>query len=274
VSSRPDSSSRRSPANPEELTALLQVGAGLLATAAVTALFWLTDLDVRLETLAYAPLAPHWPWGGLRPWFFLYRFGTIPGFVLGVASAVALCASFTHPSLARWRYPGLFLTLLLLLGPGLIINVLAKGFSGRPRPDDIIQLGGQLAFKRPFQPGWPAVSSSFLSGHSSMGYMFMGLFYLFKGWRRWAGLVGGAAFGLVQGVGRMLQGAHFASDVLLAGTVMFTVAAALSPIATRPPRSSAEARQLWLVIGIAAIVILVLVGSYLSIMSARLQIPR
>ena len=150
---------------------------------------------------------------------------------MSVLAAVGLGLSFVKNEFMRWRYPCLFLVILLALGPGLVINVLAKGFGGRPRPDEILEFGGLLQFRHPFEPGLPHKGFSFLCGHCSMGFLFMGLFFLLRGWKRWACLLAGFLFGTMQGIGRMVQGAHFASDALLSASVMFTLTAALSPVA-------------------------------------------
>jgi lipid A 4'-phosphatase len=242
---------------------------GLGATVALTAVFWVTDLDLRAQALAYSPVEPHWPCSRLLGWVLVYHFGTLPGLMLSVLAAVGLGLSFLRPEFSRWRYPCLFLVLLLALGPGLMINLLAKGFGGRPRPDQIVQFGGLLEFRRPFQSGLPHKGYSFMCGHCSMGFMFMGFFFLLRGWKRWPCLVGGFLFGAVQGIGRMVQGAHFASDALLGGTAMFTLAAALSPLAARRARTVAEARHEWRVAGLTAILILLMVGGFLLSMPVR-----
>ena len=245
--------------------------AGLAVTPALTWLFWLTDLDLSWEALAYSPATPHWPYASRLGFVILYHLGTLPGLILGLLAAVGLGVSFTRPRFVRWRYPCLFFVVLLALGPGLVINVLAKGFGGRPRPDQVVQFGGFLAFRRPFQPGFPDRGFSFLCGHCSMGFLFMGFFFLLKGWRRWAMLGVGLALGLLQGVGRVVQGAHFPSDALLGGAVMFTLAAALSPIAGWEPKTGVEPRHRLAIAGATALLIVLIVGSFLFSIGLRSQ---
>jgi membrane-associated PAP2 superfamily phosphatase len=242
---------------------------GLAATAALTAVFWVTDLDLRAQALAYSPVEPHWPLGQLPAWALVYHVGTLPGLMLSVLAAVGLGLSFLRPEFSRWRYPCLFLVLLLALGPGLMINLMAKGFGGRPRPDQIVQFGGLLEFRRPFQPGLPHKGFSFMCGHCSMGFMFMGFFFLLRGWKRWACLAGGFLFGTVQGIGRMAQGAHFASDALLSGTAMFTLAAALSPLAASRLRTVATMRHGWRIAAATGFLIVLMVGGFLLSMPVR-----
>jgi len=243
--------------------------AGLGATVAATVVFWATDLDLRWQALAYSPATPNWPYAHRLGFLILYHLGTLPGLILGVLAAVGFGLSFVRPAFVRWRYPCLFFVLLLALGPGLVINVLAKGFGGRPRPDQIVQFGGLLAFRHPFQPGFPYRGFSFLCGHCSMGFMFMGFFFLLRGWKRWGALAGGLALGLLQGVGRVVQGAHFPSDAILGATVMFTLAAALSPVAGWQPRTGVERRHRLWIIGATALVIVLMVGLFLFSIGLR-----
>lgn len=159
--------------------------------------------------------------------------------------------------------------LLLALRPGLVINVVARGFGGRPRPDQILEFRGLLEFRHPFEPGLAHKGFSFLCGHCSMGFLFMGLFFLLRGWKRWACLLAGFLFGTVQGIGRMVQGAHFASDALLGASVMFTLAAALAPVASWQPRTGAERRHRLRVAGATALLIILIVGGFLFSMPVR-----
>jgi len=273
MSPRPRSHSLDVPGTPSgtylRTTWARDVVIGLGVTAALTVLFWVTDLDLRWQALAYSPVEPHWPHGGLPGWVLIYHLGTLPGLILSVLAAVGLGLSFLRTEFVRWRYPCLFLVLLLALGPGLLINLLAKGFGGRPRPDQILEFGGLLEFRYPFQPGLAHKGFSFMCGHCSMGFMFMGLFFLLRAWKRWVCLVAGFLFGLLQGVGRMVQGAHFASDALLGASVMFTLAAALAPVAAWQPRTGAERRHRLKVAGGTALLIVLMVGGFLFSMPVR-----
>ncbi len=270
----PPSEPRSRPPLARGASALPGVLVGLGATAVATLVFWTTDLDLRWQALAYSPAQPHWPYAREFGFVVLYHLGTLPGLVLGVLAAVGLGLSFVRSEFVRWRYPCLFFVLLLALGPGLVINVLAKGFGGRPRPDQIVQFGGLLAFRHPFQPGFPYRGFSFLCGHCSMGFMFMGFFFLMRGWRRWGLLVGGLALGLLQGVGRVVQGAHFPSDAVLGASVMFTLAAVLSPVAGWQPKTGVEhSRRLWFVAATCVVVVL-MVGFFLFSIGLRQEDTR
>lgn len=105
-----------------------------------------------------------------------------------------------------------YLLLVLLLGPGLLVNVVFKNEWGRARPHQVEQFGGAKAFT-------PALlmadqcntNCSFVSGHASMGFYLIALAWVFRD-RRW--LWAGIGLGAYVGLGRMAQGGHFLSDVV------------------------------------------------------------
>jgi membrane-associated PAP2 superfamily phosphatase len=234
---------------------------GLLLTPAVGSIFWFTDLDLHLQRLVYSPTEPHWLYADRQPWIFLHDYATWPGLILAILAIIALAISFTRESARRWRYPALFIFLFMAIGSGLVTNLLGKAFYGRPRPYEIVQFGGSLPFHRAFELGQPGKGFSFLCGHCSMGYLFFAFFFLCRGVKRWIALAGSAVFGLIIGIGRVVQAAHFPSDILLDGTLMFTVAAALSPIATLAPRRGALPR--WRVVAVSSIVVVMTVAAFL-----------
>ncbi len=155
--------------------------------------------------------------------------------VLGFLGGLGFALSYSIENLRPFRRPGLYLFAVLLVGPGLLVNVLGKGMAGRPRPWETTDFGGVAQFLRPFQFGVPGSGRSFLSGHASMAFYFFSLYFVFDGAKaRWAlGLT--LLFGTLMGIARILQGAHFLSDVLLCGALMFAVCAVLSPILGSKP---------------------------------------
>ncbi len=235
---------------------------GVFLTIAIAVLFRETDLDLHLQALAYSPVEPNWPYAGRQPWRFLHAAGTIPGLLFAIGATILLGVSFGSARFAPRRYRFAYVFLLMALGPGLVTNLLGKELCGRPRPLEIVEFGGSYAFHKPFELGTPGRGFSFLCGHCSMGFLFFALFFLWRGWKRWAALAFAVAFGLLIGIGRVAQAAHFPSDVLLDGTIMFTLAAALSPIAELTPKT-AKRWAPWQ-IGLATTATLVLlVGAFL-----------
>ncbi|HEX2122201.1 MAG TPA: phosphatase PAP2 family protein, partial [Thermoanaerobaculia bacterium] len=235
------------------------VTAGIAATIAVTLLFRATSLDVELQSLAYDPATSGWPHAARFPWKQLHDFGTIPGLLLALGAIAVIAAGFLRPRFARWRFPALYIVVLTALGPGVITNLFGKILAGRPRPEEVVEFGGTLRFLEPFEPGTPGKGFSFLCGHCSMGYLFVAFFFLLRGRARWLALAASSAYGLLLGAARVADGAHFPSDVTLAGTITFTLAAALAPLARMQVSREAWERRgkLAVAAGAAAIALLV-----------------
>lgn len=119
-----------------------------------------------------------------------------------------------------------FLLLVLLVGPGLLVNAVLKAESGRARPHQVEPFGGPRDFTPVFTPADQCERNcSFVSGHASMGFWFIALAWVLRD-RRW--LWAGIALGAYVGLGRMAQGGHFFSDVVFAYWVVYAVCVVLA----------------------------------------------
>jgi lipid A 4'-phosphatase len=116
----------------------------------------------------------------------------------------------------------LLIAATLALGPGVLTNSLLKDHWGRARPIDVVEFGGTDRFTPWWDPRGPCPNNcSFIAGEPS------GAFWTFAPaalappqWRALA--YGGAlAFGTGVGLLRMAAGAHFFTDVVFAGVLMF-----------------------------------------------------
>ena len=101
----------------------------------------------------------------------------------------------------------------------LIINLLLKNFWGRSRPGDILQLGG----KENFTP-WYQISDtcntncSFVSGDAAVGFSLIVLYFLTKKEIFfWLSIFFGFSIGLI----RIMEGGHFASDVVMSSVILY-----------------------------------------------------
>ena len=107
----------------------------------------------------------------------------------------------------------LFLLLSLLIGPGFIVHAVFKYESGRARPASVLEFDGNSVYSPPFVKSDQCIKNcSFVSGHAAMGFYFVVLAWLLKS-RVWVFF--GGVIGLLVGLGRVAQGAHFASDIIL-----------------------------------------------------------
>lgn len=122
----------------------------------------------------------------------------------------------------RLRRALLFLMLVLAIGPGLVVNEVLKAHSGRARPLTVTEFAGERSYTGAFQPAAECRRNcSFVSGHAGMGFFLIAVAWLTRR-RRWFWL--GMGLGALVGFGRILQGAHFLSDVIFAFWVVYGVA--------------------------------------------------
>jgi len=156
----------------------------------------------------------------------LYRFGpwlavalAVGGLGLGLRSAFGP----QRGSLAARR--AWFFPLLMLLGPGLLVNAVGKDHWGRPRPKQIQEFGGPDTYITAGAIGPVAKDrKSFPSGHASMGFYLLAGYFVWRGRRpvlARASLAAGVLMGAAIGWARIVQGGHFLSDVIWAGAAVF-----------------------------------------------------
>lgn len=159
----------------------------------------------------------------------LYTFTPIVGHSLLAACLIVLLVG---PALARqarrrglesvaqrltglWRRTALSALLVAVLSSGFVVELGLKNIMGRPRPVQTVEFGGTEPFHPAFHLGdQPDRHRSFVSGHAAAGFALISL-GLAAGptWRRrWflIGLVAGATVGM----GRIMQGGHYLSDVI------------------------------------------------------------
>lgn len=183
----------------------------------------LYDPDLFVSGLFYRP-DEGWYLAQANPWYFLYHYGMVPAFVLASGGLIVFLGGFFLRPLRPLRRAGIFLVLFLIIGPGLIVNVLLKDHWGRPRPADIVTFGGPQAYQPFWERGVAGQGKSFPSGHASVGFFILAPFFLLrKRSPRWAlfWLILGLAYGVLMGLGRIIQGGHFASDVLASGVIIY-----------------------------------------------------
>lgn len=139
----------------------------------------------------------------------------------------------------------IFLLVTFALGPGVLVNGILKPHWPRPRPSEVIELGGTL----PFVPWWDPRGAcdgncSFVSGEgSSAAWLAAPAILLPPPWRGVA-LAGALVWVVVIGVGRMAAGGHFASDIVFAAVftwlIVWSVHGALFRWRCRPSDQAIE----------------------------------
>lgn len=194
---------------------------GLLLACLTVALFVLwTELDLALAARFYEP-GRGFSAAGQIWWIQLTYVAVAKAGILAPVLLFLLLLGYL-PRARRWaprRMVIAYLLAVLVVGPGLLANTVFKDHWGRPRPVHLTQFGGHATFTPALQPSIQCPRNcSFVSGHAAAAFYPMAGFWVTRrrGW-----LAGGTAFGLFVGFTRMAMGAHFLSDVLFAGLVVY-----------------------------------------------------
>lgn len=151
----------------------------------------------------------------------IYRLTDIVGATLVIGLPLLLIASYLikKDALIQRRRAIIFLLAVCIVGPGLMVNLVLKNNWERPRPRQVIEFGGEQQYQPAFAPAFTCKKCySFVSGHASVGFFFFALALLTRN-RKWIWLP--LLAGAVIGGTRVVQGAHFFSDVIFSGWVVW-----------------------------------------------------
>jgi lipid A 4'-phosphatase len=192
--------------------------------------FLLPQVDLVTSGLFYDPergfVLADWP-----PVTLLYQ--GVPWIAWGTL-AFAATGAFCLLLLGRplWRLDRkalVFLVASMAAGPGLLANTLLKDHWGRARPVQIEAFGGAHRFTPAPLPATECERNcAFVSGHAALGFSLVAFAFLLPpGRSQRCGIIAALGFGALVGLGRIAQGAHFLSDVLYAGLLVYGVTALL-----------------------------------------------
>ena len=196
----------------------------LLAMTAMVFILW-PQLDLVLARRFYVPGAGFALW---QSWWVGLTYHAVARFWMLAPLLAGLLLLSLRPRWRRHRLVLGYLLAVLLLGPGLIANTVLKNHWGRPRPVHLAEFGGRATFTPALQPSDQCPRNcAFVSGHAAAAFYVMALYWA-TGRRRW--LAAGIGFGLFVGLVRMAMGAHFLSDVLFAGFVVYFTCQLLAPL--------------------------------------------
>lgn len=184
------------------------------------AVLFLSGFEVFLARVVHQPdLSTGW---GRTAWALREWGAAIPSYV-----AIAALGVMFWPKLAAAK-PLLYrsaavMVFAAVLGAGLVNQVVLQEATDRHRPRETVLLGKE-AHHLPAE----LEGHSFPSGHAGIAFVLAAPFFVLRRQRPKLAkqvLIGGLAVGGVVGLGRMGLGAHYASDVLVAGAISLSVAA-------------------------------------------------
>ncbi|OQX74057.1 MAG: hypothetical protein B6D59_03625 [Campylobacteraceae bacterium 4484_4] len=154
---------------------------------------------------------------------FLYRYVAL---LLGIPLLV-LIGLFLYQFFSKKEFKHLnrraiaFMLSALLIGPGIVTNLFLKEHYGRARPVHVSEFGGEKHFTPFYQPtDQCAHNCSFVSGHVSAALFFLTFAFVYRSKKLlWLAL----AFSALMALTRVVQGAHFLSDVLFAFIINYAI---------------------------------------------------
>ena len=138
-----------------------------------------------------------------------------------------------------------FILSTLIVGPGIITNLIFKDNWGRPRPYQVVDFGGS----DPFVGVWKIThycshNCSFVSGEGSSAMWLLTLAVLLPERWRPTGIRVLLALGAIFSLNRVLFGAHFLSDVVLAWWItLLTIAVMYRLFYVSPPAALTNERM-------------------------------
>jgi lipid A 4'-phosphatase len=176
-------------------------------------------LDRSISSLFYDPSSQ---WGYAKDTLPHFLHKGMPKIIFGILGYIALL--WLCGKLLKTTFLGItsrtmgFLLSSLILGPGLVVNSILKPLWGRARPSQILEFGGQADFSR----AWVITDQcsgncSFVSGHAAIGFWTIAFAAIVPGAWRIPAMAVAFGCGILVGGGRIVQGGHFTSDVLISG---------------------------------------------------------
>lgn len=167
--------------------------------------------------------------------------------VLVVVLMIKLAWPYRH-SLLKPRDVAFILS-TLIIGPGIVTNLIFKDNWGRPRPFMVDIYGGHAPFVGVWQiTHYCTRNCSFISGEGSSATWLVTLAVLLPRRFRAVGFTVLAAFGVAFSLNRVFIGAHFLSDVILAWWItLLVIAVEYRLLYVNPPQAlTNESMETWL----------------------------
>lgn len=222
----------------------------LLTAFSLSALFFIAvpGIDIAVSSIFFRNVDGFW----LENVAFLSTYRTafnILSISLAVSAPILWVASYRHGPVFKvpnrvWA----FITLLYVVGPGLLVNGVFKSAIGRARPADVIDFGGEDTFTKAFDlTGQCQGNCSFVSGEgASATAFFISVLVLSNTLAnkspRYLLIALGFVSSSIAATLRVMKGRHFISDAVLAVLFMALLAVLLSWLLLRREKSAGRGR--------------------------------
>ncbi len=127
----------------------------------------------------------------------------------------------------------IYIVLIIVAGPVIIVDQVLKDNSGRARPYQTKEFGGQKEFSGAYHYSSECTKNcSFVSAHAAFGFCFVCFAFIFgtQCTKRYYFEMVGIFLGLFFGFIRIMQGKHFLSDIVICGVFMYLFAVVMAII--------------------------------------------
>lgn len=179
-------------------------------------LHYYPDFDIKLATIMYQSV----------PWYskfinYLVKLFCLAWAMLTIYSVINKIKKLGLRSIFAVKHylNEIYLSSVLLLGPGILVHYVIKPFFVRPRPWQTNIFGGEIEFtpvltyNQLIEANTIVDQVSFVSGHVAAVSAILALTFITQQ-KRWLYL--SILLSLMVGMGRMIEGAHWLSDILFA----------------------------------------------------------
>ena len=211
-------------------------------------LIWLLNLDTPIARAVYHTDISH---TGHVISTFLRRNGTLPGAILAILGLIALFWPKLYATRPLLYKTAMVVTLTAVLGVGVANQLVVKNLADRTRPHESV-----LTTTPQEDDGFRG--NSMPSGHAAMGFLLAAPFFPLRRSRPKLAatfLTAGIVSGTIVGLSRMMLGAHFATDVLIAGLITFSAATIFNHVTERITRIPTILIGLAILIGAIGVVL-------------------
>lgn len=195
-------------------------------TAFALLMLALPGIDLRISAMFFDGTSfPRDRW-----WQTFEQVGLTVFLCASVVAVVALYLFNRAAGRSLWGIDGrrvAFLLLVIMLGPGLIVNATLKNNFGRARPRDVAEFGGLKQFTPAFVVSREcSTNCSFSSGDAAGGFVAIALVLALS--RSRLLMLAAILFGSAISLARIATGAHFFSDTVVSLFVMLILSDVLN----------------------------------------------
>ncbi len=155
---------------------------------------------------------------------FIFRAVPIITMIYGISLLIWTIILFRRKDNTHKVILNIAILVSLILGSGILVNMGLKDNFGRARPKQIREFGAKKEFSKVYEMANQCHKNcSFASGHAAAAYAITTVAFLVPPNLQTVTFVSGILYGTLVGIGRIIQGGHFVSDVASSAWIVLIV---------------------------------------------------